>query len=399
MSILGIEPGTSPKAGTHALDVDGDYAVIRDVEVFSEVVGNPKLGDVDRSVLARIVEYTNALIERGQYPQVVIRHSDGENTDHASYGRLSNLRVRDGEPSVIVADIRHRREDAKWLHERYPRRSAEIFLVDKKPDGRLWLGNLALLGREPPAADIPDVSLNSAGVEVVCAAQSLPEITFSCMEHGMATQAEVSKYSDDMDLEKLAKYIAKDLAKYMEKPDEKDKSDNSDDGDEDDKKKDKSDNASPSVPAVFSGSPEATALMCRVGELEGQIARMSASKTLDDLKRKGYQFDFDAELEAVSSMVEKDRSAHFARIEKYYRRVQTADSLVDVSNNTRDIAGSIGVPTDGGGRLTPAEASRISSLAAEFSNRDPSMTTALAMAKAAEQLGLSDKVKKVKVTA
>jgi hypothetical protein len=376
------------ESGSHVVEYHGGWALIRDVELFAENSEHPDLGKADRAMLARIVEFTNARAAAGRAPHLVIRHAKGGDVvDQASYGTVENLRVAEGEPAMIHGDLRVRRSDL-WTFSRYPRRSAEIFKVDGTNEGSLWLGNLALIGREIPRSDIPDVSLNDGQGDSppVLFESEVPPVVFGGQEPNM-DKKEVAKFINEMDDDERKEFVKQ--FSDDEKP-------------EDDKKKDddKSENSSGDTPATsdstakpvaFSDSPEYAAMQVQIGDLQRQNRRHECERTLTELQQRGVEFDMAEELAAAVEITDPEaRKAHFGKIEKNYKRTTTPASLMHASSQAAHFAGSHVPATDQ--VMTARDLNRLSNKAAEFASKDASLTHTEAMSKAADVLGLKDKL-------
>ena len=150
--------------GTHVVDrfstANGDNrVVIRDVEIFSEVVDGP-MGTVDADRVNEIAEATNARMATGMHPLIIVSHEDSPSMAPV-VGRIPRP-VRVGTmpqsgKTGIFADVEMPLADFEALvaSNKLPRRSAEI------ATDTLEILQVALLGREPPAATLPDTHFGS----------------------------------------------------------------------------------------------------------------------------------------------------------------------------------------------------------------------------------------------
>jgi hypothetical protein len=385
--------------GSHPIEFEGRSAIVRGVELFTTVEDAPLLGTVDLDMLQRIVEFTNELAGRGRHPNLVIQHNlDGDRDDDTARGRIENVRlVEGGDRPYIVGDLRIAAHDAEWLIDRYPRRSAEIQMLDRKPEGRLWLKNVALLGRESPGADLPDVLLFSDDAPVATVASSLPEVAFAAERNTkMGTKeikAALAEMSDD-DRKKL-------LAEFME------------DGSDDEKKKDdedQSDNADPKANANTStaadsapvasfdaaSDPTVAALMVTVGQMKAALTEERIGRRLEKMREQGVQFELEDEAKYLGTLSEEAREAHFARMETNYQRKPTGAGLVDASSRTAMLAqNSTGADT---AEFSAHDADRVSTLAQRMIARGDASDPMQAMAAAAKELGLAEKAKRAGVS-
>ena len=383
-----LETITRDTSGSNVIDYDQNgRAIVRDVALFAEDANHPDLGEADRDMLDRIVSRTNELASQGRHTQGVIRHEKkGEAADQQSYGTVRDLRVGEsGGRLFIFGDMHMRRWDVGVI-ERYPRRSAEIFMQDGKADGRLWMGNIALLGREIPRADIPDltVSLNDgADTRVAEIETELPPVTFGSQEPQMDSKS-VKKFLDDMD--------EKDRKDFLKKYSDEDADDNK----AEDKKSDNSAGAAPVVaeqpqPVNFAETPEGIAMAAQIGALQAQNRRNDVEKNLRDLSDRGVQFDFDDECTRLTAIIDDEaRTAEFSRMEKNYSRIETAASAIHASKSAAVFANAAQPATSQ--VLTSADCASISTKAAEFMDSSPGLSQTEATAKAVEALNLTDKV-------
>lgn len=160
---------------SHCIDRTTDGKVIvRDVEIFSaydpRIDDDEELKPFDNQRVSKIVDTTRHYMERGSFPQIVIRHDTNGDAPQESVGRITSMRVveRDG-VAYIVGDMEMTGErfDSLIASNAYPRRSAEIW-ADKD-----HLSEVALLGRETPRRAIHDTHFRrlarESGERVTCA--------------------------------------------------------------------------------------------------------------------------------------------------------------------------------------------------------------------------------------
>lgn len=398
-AVLAPEPTAPTVTGSHAVDIDGDRCVIRNVELFSEKAKDTALGKVDRAMLDRITAHTNRMAANGRRTQIVLRHaSKDEPADQQSYGTIRNLWVGEANGTVYIYGDLHMRQHELYTLERYPRRSAEIYgmadgqvvsLADGDWDD-LWLGNLALLGRETPGADIPDlsVSLNGGTDHPAVFLSEVPAVTFGTTQE------------PDMDIDKKA------VQKFIDDMDEKDRkaflagfSEDEKPAEDEKKKPDESKSSAESAPAAtaaaesvdFASDPRFVAMQAQIGQLKQSGRENSTRDALRSLADKGVVFSMDDELARCAAIIDDEaRAAEFSRMEKNYARTQTPRSLMHASQGAAQFAGAAQPATDQA--LTSVELSQISTKAAEFASND-GLSTEEATHKAAESLGLSDKLK------
>lgn len=150
---------------SHEVMIDGDDVVVRDLELF--VARDPAIdGDdsdmPDEGEIARIVKRTKSYMDRGQFPQIIVRHnSDDEDAeDRPVVGRVESLKARKiNGVRGIIGDVRMPRSHFEVFMQSnaYPRRSAEIWA-----DG--YMSEVALLGSETPARPLRDTHFGRASI-------------------------------------------------------------------------------------------------------------------------------------------------------------------------------------------------------------------------------------------
>lgn len=189
-------PDSTYVPGTHKTTYDKDRrkVTIHRVELFSELT-HPKFGEFNMDRLVSIANNTNAEMKAGQFPRVIVSHSE----DAEVVGRICGPVVVDKNPDrnlpTIYGDIEIDADffDAKMLKNKYPGRSAEI------NTDRDVLDAVSLLGREPPAARLRDV-LYASG-ETKFKAEAGGSVKFDHMGGGMD---EILTMLEQMDPEKRA---------------------------------------------------------------------------------------------------------------------------------------------------------------------------------------------------
>lgn len=151
--------------GSHRVDVMGSRVIVRDVDLFCaydpkfDADDDERIGYFTNKVTRAIFEETRDRMERGQYPQIVVRHDrPGRFVEPSSVGRAIPTRyeIRDG-VGFIIGDLDMSASDFETyvLSDDYPRRSAEF-----DPASLRFLANVALLGREAPARPLSDTRFN-----------------------------------------------------------------------------------------------------------------------------------------------------------------------------------------------------------------------------------------------
>jgi len=174
-------PTTTYVPGTHKTTYDKDRrkVIIHRVELFSALT-HPKFGEFDADRLAGIVKNTNAEMAAGQFPRIVVSHSENAEVVGRICGPVTVETNPDRGLPTIYGDVEIEAEffDAKMLKNKYPGRSAEI------NTDRDVLDAVALLGREPPAAKLRDV-LYASGETTKFTVESGESVKFDCMGGGM----------------------------------------------------------------------------------------------------------------------------------------------------------------------------------------------------------------------
>lgn len=402
MTALLASPATPPvidDRGSHAVERQGDRMIVRNVELFSTKAKDSALGPVDRPMLERIASHTNFMAARGRHTHIVVRHASKEEpADQQSHGTVRALRVGESDGQTYIYGDLHMKPWSGHLLESYPRRSAEIFgqrdgetvSLSSADDLDLWMGNLALLGRETPGADIPDIELpGDGGPEPVAFQSDVPPVTFADQEKPPMEldKKAVIKYLDEHEDERksiMAKYADEDKGG-------KDK-------DEDEKSESKSaSGAEPAVPetpapASFADSAEYLAMAAKIGELEQNQRQSETESALRELADKGVVFDMGDEVERCAKIIDpSDRAAEFARMEKNYARTQTPKSLINAGNAAATFAGDAVPATNQA--VTHSDANKVSELAAKFRSDEPALSVEEAIFRATKELELEDKFK------
>lgn len=154
---------TSP---SHRLTDNGDKVVIHDLEVFCAY--DPRIdGDHDSELrkfdndrVEEIVASTNAYMQKGSMPRLVVMHEKDGGEPKSSVGRFTKIRYEErGGVGYIVGDCEVERNvfDKLLATNAFPRRSAEIW------QDQNHLSEVALLGRETPRRPLPDTNFARKG--------------------------------------------------------------------------------------------------------------------------------------------------------------------------------------------------------------------------------------------
>lgn len=332
---VGGASGFIPSAitGTHRAYHHADGRVIvRDVELFSEVPDGP-LGRVDRATLDKIVAFTNDQRRQGKHTKVIATHSD----DAPVIGHVaSDMRVVQSDKTgalTIFGDLSFSAADfAQYVaSNRFPNRSAEIV------KDTLWMSSVALLGRDRPGANIPDVMFSDGGKAARFTAPAGLVMQFSTQEvrkveklnELMAAMSACLDAMPEADRKTAAYSARKALAKY------------GDDKDDDDT--DVAKNAATAQIATFQAqiaSLTASNDALKAGNdrlheavkaLQSQTVTAKYAARLSHFKNvRGFTtIDEGAELSRLLAMKDDaERDAHFSFIEKNYRQSATGAALV-----------------------------------------------------------------------
>lgn len=361
---------------SHAITADGGRVTVHDVELWSEMPSGP-LGAIGEAELARCARETNRRIAEGQYPQIVVEHESPDRpTSPDAVGRVSSpVRVaqhRTGR-KVLVGDISFSRERFSELVEsnRYPRRSAEIY---KLQDG-LWLGQVALIGREKPRADIPDVHFN-ADASAPARFESDAPIAFS--EKPPMTPTELLaaiKSLSDQDRAIVAAAFTDEKPVAL-----------------DDAIAAKFTDLEVKVAAM---SDRNTALEARNTALEATLAAEQATRETNELRATlqrfhevdGLAINVDEEIKFCMSLPGETRKAYLDRIKTNSKRTTTGTSLINGGAVAGSIAGS--QRPDGKVTFTDADSRKVTNLASKMVlDSGGTLDVNEAVKKAAKELGL-----------
>lgn len=154
---------------SHRITDSGDKVVIHDLEVFCAY--DPRIdGESDKELMAfdndrvrEIVNSTNAHMQRGSRPQLVVMHEKNGDEPKSCVGRFTALRYEERNGvGYIVGDCEVERPvfDRLLATNAFPRRSAEIW------QDQNHLSEVALLGRETPRRPLPDTHFHRSGAPV-----------------------------------------------------------------------------------------------------------------------------------------------------------------------------------------------------------------------------------------
>lgn len=363
---VGAPEAERKRRSTHEIvEADGRVQIKR-VELFAEMEDGP-LGAVGESDLDDIAEFLVELMDQGRFSQVVIEHQrEGEaDRPRESVGIVTGpITVeksgQNGKATLYgTLDLNESDFENYIASNRFPRRSAEI--TNRKVDGgeKLWMSQVALIGRLAPRADLPDVYVFATddSAAIICGekepnAMKASELTGKI--GGVSFQDETPD-----DLEKAAKEARKfadscDAARKKmagdEKPkDDKDKTADNAEPDDDEKKDEKEKSADNSAsPALKFSDPNIQArfdlqaeqihkLSVDLGE-ERKATRMTgyASK-LTELAAAGVQFSRDDEMARLEAKSPAEAESHLGVIEANYAR-SNGHRMVDASRNGAAIA-------------------------------------------------------------
>lgn len=307
----------------------GDRVIIRGLELFcgydpdiDDAEGDEVMVGMTAERVSDIVARTQAFVDRGSTPKLVIRHKrEGEDSPPESVGDITNLRAidRSGVPYVL-GDVEMSRGDfdAFIASNRYPRRSAEIWASGH-------LSEVALLGRETPRRPLPDTKFGRDG-ELLTFSRSLPPLEFA---HPGAINTYVPKMeSSDMDMKDIEARFAK-MEKRLE---EMTKAKNS--APEDEKDDDtKGEHDRPEGVDVEAVKAEvAQTYQRQIDDLKSQIEKTESSRLreraereIKDMETEGFRFgdhrmqmvdrltaskDMDGELAMLRDLVSRDPIGH-----------------------------------------------------------------------------------------
>jgi hypothetical protein len=329
--------GDETLEGTHIAIAVGDDVIIKDVELFTEMPDADGFGEVGDELLREIADATNISIAGGQMPQVILTHGD----DAPVVGRvIGPLYVQPSAHSgrlTIFGDLRMTRTnfDIYVRSNDYPRRSAEIHIDTK------IMHQLALLGRNNPAAAVRDVYFDDKARRLVCTGSDL--VTFQAVLPGAATTPPTyggsSMNIEDMDrdeLETLRAACAERLDAMTD--DDSDTSDNADDDDTTDNKDDKDDDD-------MSTNADVASLTRRLNTLDKTVRSVSEKNAelmsvnqslriraewrpkLEEMRSEGYTtIDVDAEMNRLASFSsDEQREAHIGYIRDHFKRDDRAN--------------------------------------------------------------------------
>lgn len=361
---------------SHAITTAGGRVTVHDVELWSEMPSGP-LGAVGDAELAKCAHETNRRIAEGQYPQIVVEHESPDRpTSPEAVGRVSSpvrvVKHRTGR-KVLVGDVSFSRDRFSELVEtnRYPRRSAEIYRLK---DGNLWLGQVALIGREKPRADIPDVHFNAES-DAPARFESDTPIAFS--EKSTMTPTELLaaiKSLNDQDRAIVA------AAFTDEKPVEIDDA----------------------IAAKFTDlEVQLSALHARNTALETKNTTLEAALASEQSEREksgiratlqrfheveGLAINVDEELKFTMSLPGDKRTEYLERIKANAKRTTTGTSLINGGAVAGGIAGA--QRTDGKATFTDADSRKVTNLASKMvTDSGGTLDVGEAVKKAAKELG------------
>ena len=362
---------------SHAITTAGGRVTVHDVELWSEMPSGP-LGAVGDAELAKCAHETNRRIAEGQYPQIVVEHESPDRpTSPEAVGRVSSpvrvVKHRTGR-KVLVGDVSFSRDRFSELVEtnRYPRRSAEIYRLK---DGNLWLGQVALIGREKPRADIPDVHFNAES-DAPARFESDTPIDFS--EKPPMNPSELIAAIKSMSEEDRAIVVA---AFTDEKPVALDEAVAS-----------KFTDLEVRIAAMGERN---TALEARNASLEATLASEKATRETNELRATlqrfhevdGLAINVDEEIKFCMSLPSETRGAYLERIKANAKRTTTGTSLINGGAVAGGIAGA--QRTDGKATFTDADSRKVTNLASKkVMDSGGTLDVNEAVKMAAKELGL-----------
>lgn len=333
----GFIPGQISKMkGSHAVEDDGErHVVVKNVELFSEVDGGP-LGRVDHATIEKIASATNANYERGRHVGVILTHADNAEVVGRVSSRVRVARSERTGKATIYGDMRMARSDFQSLlaNGRYPRRSAEI------GKSSLCMHNVSLLGRESPAADIPDVvfsaereATTNTTEPVACYALGAGSSIRFNEEHPMTTAELLATVSAGLlSMSAADRQVAEQQLRSTIGA-----------GSNDARFSEVNDRLAMFETRLADATSTRDALQVQVTDLTAKLeeskAKFADSETarVRDQHRNrllhmkntlGYKMDVDRELKTVMALPEAERDAHFKYIGETYQRGMTGERIV-----------------------------------------------------------------------
>lgn len=157
--------GFIPSFGTHDVERGEGRVRIKRVELFTTMKeGESALGAVDETRLFEIAASTNERMRKfGMHPNLIETHDPKAEVIGRVPGPVHMGIGMSGEPTIFGDLEMSEANYAKYMASgKYPRRSVEVSLETSA------ILDVAILGRERPAALLPDVVVHQAGAKSVC---------------------------------------------------------------------------------------------------------------------------------------------------------------------------------------------------------------------------------------
>jgi len=299
-----------------------DFETIENIPIFAEVehedaAGNPVVWDAER--LEKIASVNNDRISLGEYPVIIIGHSDGEKEDPA-IGFIDNFTtgIRNGLVTVFAQLLVYK--DKLNLLKSYPKRSLEVY------QNSFIVPALALLGSNEPALDLGLLYKQQDRTQLLQFSSNKIFIETLNTFDNDKDEKMVSDELKNQILEVLAEtdvfaYCRDLMEKNSQEPEIKDEVKDEDMKDEEkDEPKDDSPEEVKDESEMDDEKKEKNAISAELASLKLKYQRSEREKALMCLEQDGHVFDLNEELEDVADMTEVQFDKHCNRIRKFSKK-------------------------------------------------------------------------------